>query len=479
MPVLVDDNFVSILCFCDIYHVLVVSQTCKRLRSLALSRHVWLAQLYDLNARLFVDVPPGQSLDALSTEELISRAKLAVQGPRSWAPHNDTPPIISHKLVLEHNCSTPDLYCENTAQLLPGGRFVLYQRRDMLECWSLSRKEILWTYKPPYPFKWLAPLIADMVDDGQAVVMLIPVQKQSETGHKDFLDVLRLDLITGMSELLVHHHVHHTDYYSPFDRCKIQGDFIVASEPPVQSSLILLRISTASYMRLKLPGNGNCCASYNGAADVALVSGHLLVAQAGCVKDGLKIHAWNLEALFDDSGTSPSQNLESTLPPPHISQTINIPISSRALVYLSTFESPIRDDSTAAWLFMTSPFLGTAQESSAISFQISHPGKTFRLPTLKSTSILNFKSRCFDQGGSSSISYAGYAEVRTTVPLGRHMMQQNGDLPGRHVIYSLREGFPRSGYLDLPDWQITPHTSAYSGALTYATDKEIVVAYYE
>ncbi|KAF8056943.1 hypothetical protein FPV67DRAFT_1677696 [Lyophyllum atratum] len=385
MPVLVDDIFVSILCFCDIYHVLVVSQTCKRLRSLALSRHVWLVQLYDLNARLFADVPPGQSLNALSTEELISRAKRAVQGPRSWAPHNDSPPIISHKLTLEHDCSTPDLYWANTAQLLPGGRFVLYQRHDLLECWSLSRKEMHWTYKPSYPFKWLAPLVADMVDDGQAVVMLIPVRKQSETGHKDFLDILRLSLITGISELLVHHHVPHSDYNNPIDQCKIKGDFIVASEPTVPSSLILLRISTASYLRLKLP-NSHCCSSYNDAVDVALVSGHLLVAQAGCVKDGLKVHAWNLEALSNDLRTFPLRKWGLTLPP-QISQTINIPISSRTLVYLSTFDSPIRDDSTAAWLFTTSPFLGSAQESVALSFQISHPGRTFRLPTLKSTSV--------------------------------------------------------------------------------------------
>jgi len=199
---------------------------------------------------------------------------------------------------------------------------------------------------------------------------------------------------------------------------------------------------------------------------MALVSGHLLVAQAACANDGIKLHAWNLETLFDAGHRT-------SWVAPHVSHTIDAHTSHATDVHLSTYKSPTHDDFTTAWLLTTSPFMRTAQESVSLKFHISHGAKDFSLPSLKASRCLNFKSRPFTLRYSSSISNAGYAEVNTT------HLGQNGQQQDVHIVYSLLEGHTNSRSLDLPDWAITPHMSAYSGALTYATDKEIVVSYYE
>ncbi|KAF8062433.1 hypothetical protein FPV67DRAFT_271067 [Lyophyllum atratum] len=254
---LVDDVLLKIMCFCDIYHVLGLSQANKRFNSLAFSKEVWLAILSDLNARLFVDIPPGQSLRNFSTGELISLAKRTVEGPRSWAPLTSAHPIVSRKVTVPHNRGMQYSRAVHAPQLLPGGHFVLIQSDNLLECWSLSKKQVIWSYEPTWTqdaLNWPVPLAAEVVDDDRVVLMVIPARISAPfiEDRQNSVDVVRLNLITAKSETLVHRRAPDTGHDNPFSFCRIQGDFAIVS-PTLEHWVVLLRISTSSYLLLNLP----------------------------------------------------------------------------------------------------------------------------------------------------------------------------------------------------------------------------------
>jgi hypothetical protein len=149
-------------------------QTCKQLRDVALDKQVWLALIRDLEARLFLDRPPGQHLSDLSTAELIGWAKRAVCGPHSWA--HAARPTISRQHVVHIAAMRPatheQAFWNMTAKLLPGGRYVLFIHWWVLECWNVAEDRLMWRYEPQEGAA-VFHFDADIVDNGQAVVILI------------------------------------------------------------------------------------------------------------------------------------------------------------------------------------------------------------------------------------------------------------------------------------------------------------------
>lgn len=84
--------------------------------------------MQDLDARMFLDMPPRQSLQDLSASELIDLAKRTVQGPETWSHH-------SSQVNLHPNIPVGDdiLHWENEAKLLPGGKWILFNNWHTLE----------------------------------------------------------------------------------------------------------------------------------------------------------------------------------------------------------------------------------------------------------------------------------------------------------------------------------------------------------
>jgi hypothetical protein len=134
-----------------------------------------LALIRDLEARLSLDRPPGQHLYDLSTVELIDLAKRVVHGPHTWRYLCRTRSIISHKIVLRPVLSDGSemKFQEPKAILLPGGRFVLTSLcRTSVECWNVEEERLVWRHEGQER-GYILNFAADMVDNGQAAVILI------------------------------------------------------------------------------------------------------------------------------------------------------------------------------------------------------------------------------------------------------------------------------------------------------------------
>lgn len=128
----------------------------------------------DVDARIFLDLPPGQSLENFSVSELVDLAKRTVLGPETWSQHSK--PVIAQKTIVYPNISPGNdlddfLHLYNEVKLLPGGKWVLFRRNWTLECWNVAENTLIWGYHSPSEADVLDS--AEVVDGGQAAVIIM------------------------------------------------------------------------------------------------------------------------------------------------------------------------------------------------------------------------------------------------------------------------------------------------------------------
>jgi hypothetical protein len=133
-----------------------------------------MALIQDLESGLFLDRPPGKPLYDLSTAELIGLAKRAVHGPHPWTPSNRAQPAVSRQIALGPLMwlESEELLRDAEARLLPGGRFVLVCYWSFMECWNVEENRMVWRHQGLERGN-IINFATDMVDDGQAVVILL------------------------------------------------------------------------------------------------------------------------------------------------------------------------------------------------------------------------------------------------------------------------------------------------------------------
>jgi len=125
-----------------------------------------------MNTRLFLDRSPGQCFHDLSTAELVALAKRIVQGPQTWSLSHASQPIVTHQHIL-HLKSEGVLYWENEAKLLPGGRHVLFNNWDVLECWSVAEDRLVWKHESLSEHARVQQFAAEVIDNGRAATIVI------------------------------------------------------------------------------------------------------------------------------------------------------------------------------------------------------------------------------------------------------------------------------------------------------------------
>jgi len=169
----------------------------------------------DLHARSFINFLPGQSPSDLTIDELVELVRRTVRGPRHWSPSRKDPvslgplqriwrslgdraapyiPIASsfprlphkgtfqrcamsrkpstiHQVILNRDTRS-DLECD--VQLIPGGQYLLFREKSLLECWSLVEKRVVWRYQRDSNDSskaWLT-FAYEVVEEGRAVVII-------------------------------------------------------------------------------------------------------------------------------------------------------------------------------------------------------------------------------------------------------------------------------------------------------------------
>lgn len=158
---LVDDVIILILSFCDIAGILAMSevrlgtikfrsgtqlsaQSSKNFYRLASSKSLWVVAVTDLGHRGFIDRTPGKDLIDLSKEELANKVKRAVCGPNTWGSKHSTLAVVSRMIVLPTDAGARE---GDSAKLLRGGEYLFHQIHEVLHCWSVAERRIVWTHK--------------------------------------------------------------------------------------------------------------------------------------------------------------------------------------------------------------------------------------------------------------------------------------------------------------------------------------------
>ncbi|GLB39993.1 hypothetical protein LshimejAT787_0705030 [Lyophyllum shimeji] len=448
MPVLVQDILLRILCSCDITTVLTATPVNRTFHALATSKYVWLGLLFDLHRRGFIDLRPGQRLKDFSKDELVGLAKRAVHGPRTWATSdpNDLP-AISRQVVLKNNIQRVAgvLHWVNDPQLLPGGRFLLFQNRGTLECRSIIEDRSIWEYKSKA--RWTSSTVqmytSDMIYGGEAVILLLGIRTY-ESERKNFLEVVRLDLNTGLATSLLLKAAPDTSYDNPFRCVKVRGDFAVAAMNSQDGIFMTVQIST---------GNSSILHS-SPVFDIDLITDHVVMSgpSAPEVDSGhCHLRIWPSRALVAcDEEYASLDTID-----PVVNITIDVSSVSYRSVGLASHLSPLSDSTCIIWAVFSAP-----SSSFVYKYRARYsPSQVLSVTPLSSWGRQENVRRRARNG--FSISFAGAVDLweneNVTV------------LPLAGIDKPLR----------LPAVERV-HISAYSGAIAYATgDLRIIINYYE
>lgn len=142
--------------------------------------------MLDINCRIKFELPPGRSINTLSTQSLVDLAKRTILGPKSWSRLSPSysKPVISRELTLR--LDTPlDIGEDYGAYVVPGGEYIILGI-SKLQCWKLSTNQHLWTHEPQGDPDWggVRNFAVEMVDGDKAMILLI-CMRNSYPGSPD------------------------------------------------------------------------------------------------------------------------------------------------------------------------------------------------------------------------------------------------------------------------------------------------------
>ncbi|KAJ6548643.1 hypothetical protein B0H19DRAFT_1265450 [Mycena capillaripes] len=256
-----EDILLAVLTRCDVYTVLSVSWINKLIRTLALSKHVWLALVADLITSCLIDAFSDPNFTEYSAPDLRAMVKRLVCGP-TWV----TPSLHRTLSVKLPDIASGRILSSWTTyvKLLPGGRYFTLENYDgRLECWSLSSGRCVWAHSE----KRHTTYAVDVLDGGNTARFLLPCSSQKS------YKIVEVDLMTGVSFDI---------FQTPPDaniggwwmvrNAVISGDFLSLALHIADSRAVLLinwreKVYLIFHQNLTVPG-------------VAIVPGHLILASA-------------------------------------------------------------------------------------------------------------------------------------------------------------------------------------------------------
>lgn len=161
------DIIVAVLLWCDIRTILRVEQvcvskcsshsasriltlrfpkTCKDLRDLISSRHLWLALVQNLDHHHAPNLLPHETLQSLSVDNLREIAIRAVRGRLNWTSSKGPEATWSTVLKLKEAHDN----AETQGMLVPGGSYFVFQAEDgCFHCYDIEEKINICSHQPP------------------------------------------------------------------------------------------------------------------------------------------------------------------------------------------------------------------------------------------------------------------------------------------------------------------------------------------
>ncbi|KAJ6517884.1 hypothetical protein C8R47DRAFT_1204990 [Mycena vitilis] len=183
-----EDIVLVVLTKCDVYTVN------RQIRTLALSKRVWLAMVANLITSCFIDSLSDPNFYNYSAAELREMVKRVVCGPSPWAntPGTGCTPLANRKISVQSPCITAGPDNRSTyVKLLPGGRFfTLENYNGKLECWSIESGRCIWSYSE----KRRTTYAVDLLNDGYLARFLLPGSSERT------FTIAEVDLGTGIAK---------------------------------------------------------------------------------------------------------------------------------------------------------------------------------------------------------------------------------------------------------------------------------------
>ncbi|KAJ7264003.1 hypothetical protein B0H12DRAFT_269634 [Mycena haematopus] len=191
-----EDVVRSIFSFCDIYAVVSFGRTSKCFRHLSLDRLVWMNLVENIWRRGFVDQLSLSDIQSSSRDSLVALVHGLLTGPASWngtlkpkshwfrpstsrraqsqAPVEVHTQYVVHPREIASNCNQP--------KLLNGGEYVLFNNVT-LECWSVSRDELVWAYEKSGPEFYVVEFAAEIIHGGDSVNIIVCERSWTRNGN--------------------------------------------------------------------------------------------------------------------------------------------------------------------------------------------------------------------------------------------------------------------------------------------------------
>ncbi|KAJ7284194.1 hypothetical protein C8J57DRAFT_1710437 [Mycena rebaudengoi] len=454
---LVEDVLLVILMHCDVADVVAFSQTCRTFHRLAFTKSVWVHFVSDLVRRGIIDGRPDEILSDLPTERLVGLIKKSVCGPQAWSPiplsQDSTPsaPLTTRRTTLHPDV---DLYWQSETQLLPGGNYVLtLQGSGEPILWSVHGDRLAWKHTCSIIGAEVSAFAAQIIRQPDQIVVMTCLRTQEE---KKFIEITTIDLRTGTSELIVVVRASdHEHYFSP----TICGD-IVAVAMTQQNHIFLINWKTAAYVIVPIPRNFH-------PPQLALTAPYVVLTLGGPPED-------------DRITVIPIDSLESHwMPVESVSEPVNIIHDDRLLLYcaplvpgeyeetrLSVHESPIRRGRFKIFLQLK----GSDSIVLRIYHLFSHDDRVHLC--LRSTTLTRQLEReeiypIFLSGAASSFS--GHTVLHDELGE-KPEIYSSVDIASSRRILHLHDEHDPADYV---------HISAYTGALTYFANSDVVIEYYD
>ncbi|KAJ7463270.1 hypothetical protein FB451DRAFT_1562284 [Mycena latifolia] len=449
---LAPDIILSIFAHCDISAVVSISQTCRYLHGLAFQKSVWLALLDDLKQRSILDSTDPDLRD-LSTDELIARVKRLLTGPDTWMPSDaGFTPEISKRIILHPTIPHGPgiLSWENEAKLFRGGRYVLFNNWRKLECWCVAEDRLVWKHVSALECSSVLAFAADESQEGDSLVVMVCQRTYPSTGpRKNYIEIIDLDLRKGTYNSLMTTVAPQTANDNPFSSTAICGTLACVEIISRQDRYLI--IDWKMQTSFVLSGDRGVLSL------IALIPRHIVLATVTddennylylvSTDDAMHCHGSPLAGLAGPA-TAPSITVD------------DVP-------KLITHRIPTFGDPTVGHFFQQISYSPSTKNPS------SHPVHAI---------LYSFDLQIAAQGRPPR------CRARPRVPALRQMLYRDITYSGHTQVFDaygarneqiLSPGIiDMRGEVDLMDCGDLVDVAPYSGALTYATHRHIVILYF-
>ena len=334
------------------------------------------------------------------------------------------------------------------------------------------------------------------------------------------VEIIRLDLIEGTPHLILHILAPNTSHDNPYVHPNICGD-LVSIGINQANQILLVKLSTAEAILFAINEN-----------NLTLINGHMVIAVPDEESGALRLDvfaeeslqqlwkpalivspAWRPGEWGDDDGAGESaeeedeeEQEEATLGRTRwrlvfmrdiqslVSETINTPEAhSLRRRHLAVHECPMGDgDEYIIWVCCSASStenqsgnssLGGVQ-SSLYKFRLRLPSGRGRYGDQPSMRLLLVTGAQREWPVEVDATYAGHMEMwdwatrrRRILALAELHLTEQDHKGGDDEATSMKVDY--LGWLDLDGCGDYVHASAYSGALTYSTTREVIVKYYD